>query len=88
MPTLIIGTTTKRLGDKTMIRKERKVGEIFEFEGVKLQVVDIGEYGNGCKGCYFQYNCSGYVSAFIQAQSDRGNNICLYHKVARQRHKS
>ena len=34
-----------------MIRKERKLGEIFEFEGVKLQVVDIGEYGNGCKGC-------------------------------------
>ena len=46
-----------------MIREERNVGEIFEFEGVKLQVVDVGEYDTTCKGCYFQYNCSGYVPA-------------------------
>lgn len=53
----------QEIGDKIMIRKERKVGEIFEFEGVKLQVVDIGEYGNGCNWCYFHYNCSGCYAA-------------------------
>lgn len=36
---------------------ERKIGEIFEYEGRKLQVV---ENGGGCKGCYFCYKKSKY----------------------------
>ena len=52
-----------------MIRKERKVGEIFEFEGVKLQVVEIGICDSNCRGCYFYYNCSGSVT-----------NLCIHSK--------
>ena len=36
-----------------MIRKERKVGEIFEFDGVKLQVVEIGICDSNCRGMLF-----------------------------------
>ena len=42
---------------------ERKIGEIFEFEGVKLQVVEDNEYTPHCEGCYFKYHCSGFMSA-------------------------
>ena len=72
--------TTKRIGDKTMITKERKVGEIFEFEGVKLQVVDVGEYGNGCKGCYFHYNCSGCGTALC-TKSRRSDHKEIIYKI-------
>ena len=67
-----------------MIRKERKVGEIFEFEGVKLQVVDVGEYDNGCKGCYFQYNCSGYVSAFCTRDKRSDHKDIVYKKQTKE----
>ena len=32
---------------------ERKIGEIFEFGGVKLQVVKGSDCGLGDTGCYF-----------------------------------
>ena len=31
---------------------ERKVGEVFDFNGVKLQVKDTGQKAS-CDGCYF-----------------------------------
>ena len=36
-----------------MIRKERKVEEIFEFDGVKLQVVEIGICDSNCREMLF-----------------------------------
>lgn len=30
---------------------ERKVGEIFEYEGIKLEVVETEDFS--CHGCYF-----------------------------------
>lgn len=44
---------------------ERKIGEIFELGGVKLQVVEDSEYTSHCKGCYFEYNCSNFMSQFV-----------------------
>lgn len=47
---------------------ERAIGEIFDFNDVKLQVKDIGEKAC-CDGCYFDesehkcfdaHNCTGY----------------------------
>ena len=38
---------------------ERKVGEVFDFKGVMLQVKDIGDKAC-CDGCYFdepKYKC-------------------------------
>ena len=38
---------------------ERKVGEVFDFNGVKLQVKDTGQKVS-CDGCYFdepKYKC-------------------------------
>lgn len=38
---------------------ERKVGEVFDFNGVKLQVKDTGQNAC-CDGCYFykiKYSC-------------------------------
>ena len=43
---------------------ERKIGEIFDYEGVKLEVVESGS----CKGCYFfkgVINCEGSID-FIE----------------------
>lgn len=36
---------------------ERKIGEVFEFNGKKYQVVEVG---SGCEGCAFDYclDCS------------------------------
>ena len=37
---------------------ERKVGEIFEYESIKLEVVENEEFS--CRGCYFldlRYKC-------------------------------
>ena len=30
---------------------ERKVGEVFEYEGIKLKVEETEDYS--CRGCYF-----------------------------------
>lgn len=48
---------------------ERAVGEIFEFEGVKLQVKDIG-YRANCSGCSLLWVCYGCLS-------DRKNTDCI-----------
>ena len=37
---------------------EREVGEIFEYEGIKLEVVETEDFS--CRGCYFldlRYKC-------------------------------
>ena len=40
---------------------ERKIGEIFEYEGVTLEVVKK----NGCRGCYFQNKlCSSDINIY------------------------
>ena len=41
--------------------KERNIREIFEIDGVKLQVVEVSEYdcNPGCIGCYYLYDCLG-----------------------------
>ena len=36
---------------------ERKIGEEFEYNGVRLKVVEH-KYG-GCANCYFCYDCTG-----------------------------
>ena len=47
---------------------ERKVGEVFDFNGVKLQVKDTGQK-ICCGGCYFdepEYKCfDAYISGRI-----------------------
>ena len=58
---------------------ERKVGETFEFEGVKLQVKDI-ENNLSCCGCYFfefertcnTVNCKNQAGACVRI--DRTDN--------------
>lgn len=64
-----------------MIRKERKVGEIFEFEGVKLQVVETDEYNHSCKGCYFHYSCSGCGSALCTKNDRSDHKEIIYKKI-------
>ena len=52
---------------------ERKVGEIFEFKGVKLQVVKDPGFKNACIGCYFldnNYNCSYRQKCFASQRKD------------------
>ena len=37
---------------------EREVGEIFEYEGIKLEVIETED--SSCRGCYFldlRYKC-------------------------------
>ena len=60
---------------------ERKIGEIFEFEGVKLQVVEVDEYEPNCKGCYFKYNCSGFMSAICTPHTRKDEKFVKYKKV-------
>ena len=52
---------------------ERKVGEIFEFNGIKLQVVKDPGFKNACIGCYFldnNYNCSHRQKCFASQRKD------------------
>lgn len=51
---------------------ERKIGEIFEFEGVKLQVVKDFDCGLTSVGCYFlddRDNC-GFQKCFASQRKD------------------
>ena len=55
---------------------ERKIGEIFEFEGVKLQVVKDhdGDCGMNSVGCYFLDDlemCSCRQKCFVSQRKDR-----------------
>ena len=60
---------------------ERKIGEIFEFEGVKLQVVEDNEYTPHCEGCYFKYHCSGFMSAICTPHTRKDGKFVKYKKV-------
>ena len=52
--------------------KERKVGEIFEYEGRKLKVM---EETDGCTGCYFrEYSCHNHKIIGECLYSKRSNN--------------
>lgn len=66
--------------------EERKVGEIFEFEGKKLQVVIHPSYS--CRGCYFytlcQYDCEYQNAKGLGAcdKKDRSdNNYVIFKEV-------
>lgn len=59
---------------------ERKIGEIFEFEGVKLQVVEDNEYTPHCEGCYFKYHCSGFMSAICTPHTRKDGKFVKYKK--------
>lgn len=50
--------------------EERPVGEIFEFEGTKLQVVIHPSYS--CRGCYFNTLCK-YICEY---QNVKGLGVC------------
>ena len=43
---------------------ERAVGEVFDFDGIKLQVKDTGHEAS-CKGCYFDKFKPEYSDAHI-----------------------
>ena len=64
--------TTKRIEDKIM---ERKVGEIFEYEGIKLEVVETEDFS--CHDCYFltlRCECSQQLCMFYN-RKDRKNVV-------------
>ena len=72
-PNTQIFRTSERIGNKIM---ERKIGEIFEFEGVKLQVVKDydGDCGMDSIGCYFLDDlemCSCRQKCFVSQRKDR-----------------
>ena len=58
---------------------ERKIGEIFDYEGVKLQAIEDDE--NGCKGCYFNYHCSGFVSQNCVPSNRKDRKNIKYKKL-------
>ena len=62
--------TTQRIGDKTM---EREIGEIFEFEGIKLQVVKGFDCGTRNDSCYFlgDFNNCNPAECFAIQRKDR-----------------
>ena len=62
--------TAKRIEDKTM---EREIGEIFEFEEVKLQVVKGFDCGIGNDSCYFlgDFNNCNPTECFAIKRKDR-----------------
>lgn len=58
--------------DDTEEPKERKVGEVFEYEGRKLKVM---EETDGCTGCYFrEYSCHNHKIIGECLYSKRSNN--------------
>ena len=70
--------TTKRIRGKIM---ELKIGEIFKFEKVILQVVEDNEYTSNCDGCYFKYNCSGFMSAICTPHTRKDGKFIKYKKI-------
>ena len=62
---------------------ERKIGEIFEFEGTKLQVVKGFDCGTGNDSCYFEKKekCFNYWGITGECQSSgRKDNKCVIFK--------
>ena len=58
--------------EETEEPKERKVGEVFEYEGRKLKVM---EETDGCTGCYFrEYSCHNHKIIGECLYSRRSNN--------------
>lgn len=61
---------------------ERKVGEVFDFDGIKLQVKDTGHKAS-CNGCYFNKSiCTNNKTRYIyqtgecfRACRTDGNNV-------------
>ena len=62
---------------------ELKIGEIFAFEEVILQVVEDNEYTSDCEGCYFKYNCSGFMSAICTPHTRKDGKFIKYKKIKR-----
>ena len=59
---------------------ERKIGEIFEVDGVKLQVVE-NIWDDGCNRCYFHYQCSGCEVMSCAPFSRRDRAVVKYIKI-------
>lgn len=58
-----------------MEKKEFKVGEVFNFEDVKLKV-EISEHDGGCWGCYFyvRNDCNDKLCICPCSRFDRKDN--------------
>lgn len=50
---------------------ERKLGEIFEYEGKRLKVEEVTVF-NGCINCYFEGECS-LAGSFFEQESIVGS---------------
>ena len=63
--------------------EERNIGEIFEIDGVKLQVVEVSEcdYDSGCNGCYYLYDCLGMTWGKCAPCERKDRKTIKYKKV-------
>lgn len=64
---------------------ERKIGETFEYEGKKLQVMKSAN--SGCDGCFFEGRCSSSrkeVSGHCQFEYRTDNNEVIFAEVQEQ----
>lgn len=50
---------------------ERKIGEVFEFDGKSLKVVEVKEHD--CAGCFFEDDCSKFINHILGDCSDRSD---------------
>ena len=57
-----------------------EMGEIFEFEGIKLQVIEDNKYTSHCEECYFKYNCSGFISGICTPHTRKDGKFVKYKK--------
>lgn len=55
---------------------ERKIGEFFEEDGVKIQVIKDELHDNSCEGCFYKYTCLNIIQANCTSLTRKdGNNI-------------
>ena len=63
---------------------KKEIGEIFEFNGVKLQIVESNGY---CNSCYFNYNCIACIKPDNLDKCkayNRKDNKGIYFKVIKE----
>ena len=57
--------------------EEKKVNEVFEFEGTTLQVVGTEEMNWNCKNCYFNYHKKCNIHCLPSERIDEKNVIFI-----------
>lgn len=55
--------------------EEKKVNEVFEFEGTTLQVVETEEMN--CKNCYFNYHKKCNINCLPSERIDKKNVVFI-----------